>query len=125
MVNTKKVDIPAELNQVSAAHPKWSHITVYRPKSESTEIPGGCSNVPTLAVQPVPWDDMTAMMNCGGDQKGIAIALGAVPYVTLFSRQLLIKSPELTCFINLQILGVQPSIPLRQSFQILLPDICR
>jgi hypothetical protein len=79
LYSDKYGELAATQNAASSGHPYWSHISVYRPKYEKATDPPPSSKVPDLAVSPVSNADMNAMLNSGGEQKGIAIALGAVP----------------------------------------------
>jgi hypothetical protein len=92
MVTAESAEVSAEMNQAASGHPKWSHISVYRPKPAEKKGSSPNHPVPDLAVAPVPNDDMIAMLNGGGAQKGIAIALGAVPYVFRFITIYLVHS---------------------------------
>lgn len=82
MITTTSGDISAESNAATNNHPRWSHIGYYQAQADykAPEIPKP-NQGPALAISPVSDEDMNAMLNGGGDKKGVAIALRAVPYI--------------------------------------------
>jgi hypothetical protein len=59
MVTADSAEISAEMNQAASGHPRWSHISVYRPRPQNKGNNPG-KMVPDLAVAPVANDDMMA-----------------------------------------------------------------